>query len=100
MFSSSTQLKQWMYGSVEGVSRLRQEANTAFIGRHQKLRNIRDGDVSRFFLNFEEEKMLLIFYQNALREFCKSFQPPMPRSVIVSQQKHVFPILKHLLIVS
>jgi cyclin H len=84
MFSTSTQLDHWMYGSVDEVSRLRQEANLAFIAKHQKLRNIRDTDVSRFFLNHEEEKMLLMFYQNVLRDFCKSFQPPMPRSVIVS----------------
>ena len=84
MFTTSSQLKHWMYGSVDEVSRLRQEANSAFIAKHQKVRNVRDADVGRFFLNFEEERMLLAFFQNALREFCKSFQPPMPRSVIVS----------------
>lgn len=84
MFCRSTQLKHWMYGSVDEVSRLRQEANNAFIVKHQKLRGIRDKDVSSFFLNHEEEKMLLLFFQNALKEFCRSFQPPMPRAVIVS----------------
>lgn len=80
MFSTSSQLKHWMYGSVDEVCRLRDVANKDFIRKHKKLRNMSE----TAFLSSEEERMLLIWYQNTLKDFCRSFQPPMPRPVIVS----------------
>lgn len=35
-----------------------------------------------FFLTPEEEKLMLKRYELHLRDFCKRFQPPMPRAVV------------------
>lgn len=84
MFAKSTQHKHWMYGSVNELDRLRGEANQAYVDRHRSRTDLPDDQIFKYFLTFDEEKDLQLFYQNVLKEFCKSFQPPMPRTVVVS----------------
>lgn len=37
---------------------------------------------SEFFLSVADERLLLKQYELQLRDFCRRFEPPMPRSVI------------------
>lgn len=80
MFSSSTQGKQWIFKDEHEISRLRQEANERFIERHLDEGRSRDSKYDHF-ISPEEERIIYKHYEFALRDFCKKFQPPVPRSV-------------------
>lgn len=80
MFHTSSQKTHWMFPSPAELDQLRQEANRSFIQRHNK--SVSSHKVYNHFLTPEEEKHLLTHYQYVLREFCRSFQPPMPKSVV------------------
>ncbi|XP_064472202.1 cyclin-H-like [Ornithodoros turicata] len=81
MFSNSTQCKHWMFKDDQQVSRLRQEANCRFIERHNDESRSQDSPYEHF-LTADEERMIYKHYEFTLRDFCKKFQPPVPRSVI------------------
>nr|CAG4640952.1 EOG090X080D [Eulimnadia texana] len=76
MFSSSSQLNSWMYVDENEISRLREIANRKYIEKHST-----DRERDSYFLTAAEERTLLQSYEMRLREFCRKFQPPMPRSV-------------------
>ena len=80
MFSTSSQLKYWVFSSIDELDRLREESNQAFIRRNAK--SVSGHKVYSHFLRPDEEKALLIHYQYVLRDFCGNFKPPMPRSVV------------------
>lgn len=80
MFSTSTQANSWVFNSVEEVSKRREEANRKFIAANTNGMNVQSA--SKYFLNSNEEKILRNHYELILRKFCKSFQPPMTKSVI------------------
>lgn len=83
MFSTSSQQKYWMFSSLEELDRLRKESNEEFIKRQTKRMGERKVLSKKIeFLTPAEEKALLTHYQCSLRDFCKNFNPPMPRSVI------------------
>ncbi|KAH7951813.1 hypothetical protein HPB52_013320 [Rhipicephalus sanguineus] len=77
MFSTSTQSKCWIFKDEAQISRLRKAANDRFISR-QQIANRSPDD----FLSPEEERTIYKHYEFTLRDFCKKFQPPVPRSVI------------------
>ncbi|XP_076338318.1 cyclin H isoform X2 [Tachypleus tridentatus] len=80
MFSSSTQCKYWLFTSEQQLAKLRDEANKRFIDAHR--RGTKDDVVPSCFLTPAEERMLCKQFECTLRDFCKKFQPPMPRSVV------------------
>ncbi|XP_065285471.1 cyclin-H [Dermacentor albipictus] len=77
MFSTSTQSKCWIFKDEGQISRLRKAANDRFINRQQSANRSPDD-----FLSPEEERTIYKHYEFTLRDFCKKFQPPVPRSVI------------------
>ncbi|CAG2178985.1 unnamed protein product, partial [Oppiella nova] len=79
MFSTSTQLKHWLYGSEEELNQLRTEANQRFI-RHRVTDDL--DDVYDKYLSPAEEAVHTKHYESILRDFCRKFSPPMPKSVV------------------
>lgn len=99
MYPTSSQRKYCTFTSEQQLNELRLQHNTEFIAKHgevsvqirNKRKKIRflsyfsvflqyqaDDDI---FLTAEEERTLLRAYELHLKEFCKRFEPPMPRSV-------------------
>lgn len=80
MYPISTQRKNWTFADENELTRLREVCNQQHLTRHgsQMDESIR----KQFFLNAEEERVLLKFYEIQLMDFCKRFNPPMPRCVI------------------
>nr|CAG4643286.1 EOG090X080D [Ilyocryptus agilis] len=80
MFSTSSQRRFWMFKDETEVADARLKANLSYInsrGRHMTVNERED-----HFLSSTEEKCLITSYEHQLREFCRKFQPIMPRSVI------------------
>ncbi|XP_019877525.1 cyclin-H [Aethina tumida] len=80
MFPTSTQCKHWMFSCEEVLNQLREEANNKHIQIYG--RNVNDANKYEYFLTPDEEKIMVKNYELRLRDFCKRFQPPMPRCVI------------------
>ncbi|KAJ8923906.1 hypothetical protein NQ315_006682 [Exocentrus adspersus] len=80
MFPTSTQCKFWMFSSEEELNKLRERANIKHVQIYG--RQINDSTKYDFFLSPEEEKIMVKRYELHLRDFCKRFQPPMPRCVV------------------
>lgn len=80
MFSLSSQKKYWTFGDESDLFRLREKHNLDFIGRHGT--QLEQSLWYQYFLSAEEERILLKQYELALKEFCKRFNPPMPKCVI------------------
>ncbi|KAH3891329.1 cyclin-H-like [Dreissena polymorpha] len=79
MFASGTQKHHWMFHSTEEIVLLRQEANQRFVGDFGKGMDEQTRD--KTFLTAEEEKLMMQHFEFILREFCKKFQPTMPKYV-------------------
>ncbi|XP_015782721.1 cyclin-H isoform X2 [Tetranychus urticae] len=76
MFATSSQRKCWIFEDEKELDTLREEANARFIEAHKK-------DTPRkYFLSPIEEKTLLRQYNIVLRDFCRKFQPSMPKTVV------------------
>lgn len=80
MFSISTQYKFWLFPNENHLFTLRQKANFNFIEQYGK--NIKDETKYNFFLSPQEERMLCKYYEHILRDFCRKFQPEMPKCVL------------------
>ncbi|KAL5289079.1 CCNH family protein [Megaselia abdita] len=80
MFPNSSQKKYWSYKSVNELSALRIKQNQDFISQNQNF--MQEGQIKEYFLTPQEEYLLLKQYELYLRDFCRRFQPAMPRSVI------------------
>ncbi|XP_046678790.1 cyclin-H [Homalodisca vitripennis] len=76
MFSNSTQRKYWTFSDENELQRLRDEANQKYTKAHK----MKEGE-EWLFLSSAEERVLLLHYQLQLRDFCRKFQPAMPRAV-------------------
>lgn len=81
MFSTSSQSKYWVFKDEEYLTKLRQEANSRFVERHKDKCRSPESLQDRF-LTPEEERVIYKHYEFTLKDFCKKFQPPVPRSVI------------------
>lgn len=78
MFSESTQRRFWMNDSLESLGKLRAEAN-----KNASHAILKAGKCTQdSLLTIEEETQLIRSYLVNLREFCRKFTPPMPKSVI------------------
>jgi len=80
MFSSSTQRKHWIFENEQKISNLRMEANQQYV--NQNPHKVPDTKLANFYLTYNEERQLLRQYEQIMKDFCRKFQPPMPRSVI------------------
>ncbi|KAL3286592.1 hypothetical protein HHI36_001093 [Cryptolaemus montrouzieri] len=79
MFTTSSQCKYWMFNTEDELNDLRKNANLKHVEKYGE--QIPDADRYNYFLNAEEEKIMVKKYEHHLRDFCKRFQPPMPRCV-------------------
>lgn len=97
MFPTSTQCKHWMFSSEDELNKLREKANVKHVQIYGKniavgpvffwilvvsITKFQDNLKYEFFLTPEEERLMLRRYELHLRDFCKRFQPPMPRAVV------------------
>nr|CAG4648710.1 EOG090X080D [Polyphemus pediculus] len=80
MFSTSTQRKFWMFRDEQEIAHARVAANAKYIGSRGKLMSAAEREAH--FLSVAEEKILVSSYEVQSREFCRKFQPPMPRYVV------------------
>ncbi|KAK9685934.1 Cyclin, N-terminal domain [Popillia japonica] len=69
-----------MFSNEEEINKTRENTNLKHIQKYGK--NIPEGSRYEFFLTPEEEKLMVRRYELHLRDFCKRFQPGMPRHVI------------------
>ncbi|CAK1545395.1 unnamed protein product [Leptosia nina] len=80
MFSTSSQRKFWTFSDESELASQREKHNLEFISRHGQ--HLDEHQRYNYFLSPEEERQLLKQYELHLKEFCKRFQPPMPKGVI------------------
>ncbi|XP_037085347.1 cyclin-H-like isoform X2 [Pollicipes pollicipes] len=80
MFPTSTQKKHWMFKDDDEIFKCRQETNRRFIEKHGA--GMPEDKRAEFFLSAQEEKIVTQYYEYHLRDFCKVFQPPMPKAVL------------------
>jgi len=81
MFSNSSQLKNWMFGSEEVLMRCRDKVNKQYVAMHTSASKNHSGENLNY-LNMEEEHDVLRYFEVKLAEFCSKFKPPMPKGVI------------------
>jgi cyclin H len=77
MFATSSQAKNWMFGSEEVLNRARDIANKNYVAKHS-----RSTSEKLHYLSRQEEQDVLQYFEVKLAEFCAKFKPPMPKSVI------------------
>ncbi|KAF7663869.1 hypothetical protein LDENG_00197490 [Lucifuga dentata] len=80
MFHNSSQRKYWMFDSEENVEQMRCEANQKF--RNKVLESGKPGLTEAMFLERHEEDILFRHYEKRLLDFCNTFKPVMPKSVV------------------
>lgn len=80
MFPTSTQKKHWLFADESEIVQCRSTANQRFIGKHGP--SVAEDKRSDWFLTAAEEKTITQYYQYHLRDFCRAFQPPMPKAVL------------------
>lgn len=69
-----------MFTDEDELNNLRKKANLKHISDYGK--KIPDAEKYAYFLTPEEEKIMLKKYELHLRDFCRRFQPVMPKCVI------------------
>lgn len=81
MYTTSSQLKYWTFPATE-LEKLREEANQRYVESHSNNFQLDDESRLKFFLAVEEESRIRRFYEYELKNFCLTFQPPMPNYVL------------------
>lgn len=80
MFTTSSQKRIFTFAKDQDLTNCRVKHNQAHLLNHG---GTIDEDLKvQFFLTPDEEKILLKNYELHLIEFCKRFEPPMPRAVV------------------
>lgn len=79
MFAKSSQKQHWMFPGVSEIDKLRSEANERFTKQFGS--NMDEEEQASTFLTASEEKLLMRHFEFILREFCKKFNPTMPKYV-------------------
>ncbi|XP_037949455.1 cyclin-H-like [Teleopsis dalmanni] len=80
MFSLSSQSKFWTFASEEQLQELRIEKNAKFIETHGG--NLSLKEQTGYFLSSDEEHIFLKQWEIYLNDFCRRFDPPMPKCVV------------------
>ncbi|KAH9424765.1 hypothetical protein DERP_012749 [Dermatophagoides pteronyssinus] len=81
MFRTTTHYKYWIFDDEDELYRRRQEANHRFIRDNITLINVKPDEVPKHFLTMAEEVALVNYYLSLLRDFCRRFNPPIPKYV-------------------
>lgn len=106
MFPTSSQRRYWTFENEDEIAKLRIKHNQEFVTRHRYqlgldvissptvvqwwTRNFigfcclqfQDEECLQYFLTPNEERMLLKNYELHLKEFCRRFDPPMPKCIV------------------
>ncbi|KAH0954311.1 hypothetical protein HN011_005482 [Eciton burchellii] len=82
MFPQSSQKKYWMFSDENDLMVLREKTNAEFIAKHGA--DMTQEQKEEHFLSHIEERTLLRFYELQLRDFCRRFNPPMPRPTVAT----------------
>uniref|UniRef100_A0A182K6S6 Cyclin-H n=1 Tax=Anopheles christyi TaxID=43041 RepID=A0A182K6S6_9DIPT len=80
MYSLSSQKKFWTFKTEQELAELRVKQNISFISKHGA--SMTEEQKQAHFLSADEERLLLKQYELQLKEFCKRFEPPMPKYVV------------------
>lgn len=79
MYPTSTQKKYWTFADESELQKLREQANRNYVEIYgKKLEFMQQMDL----LSASEERIVLHKHELQLREFCRKFVPPMPRTVL------------------
>lgn len=80
MFHNSSQRKYWTFDREDEVEKKRYDANQKF--RVKAKESGKPGVSDSLFLERHEEDVLFRHYERRLLDFCNSFKPVMPKSVV------------------
>jgi len=82
MYNSSTQKKYWNYEHSEGIANSQLQANKSFTEVYLKRCRKYELTSPTEFLQYHDEKLLLIYYAKFINDVCRKFKPPVPHTVI------------------
>lgn len=99
MYPFSSQRRYWTFSSENEIAELRRKHNTEFIAKHGSTLDVvkltfflstienmsiffQEPSQKQYFLLPDEERLLLRNYELHMREFCRRFEPQMPKSVV------------------
>ncbi|XP_058126575.1 cyclin-H [Anopheles coustani] len=80
MYALSSQKKYWTFKTEQELAELRLAQNIRFIAKHGA--GMTEEQKLAHFLSADEERQLLKQYESHMKEFCKKFEPPMPKYVV------------------
>lgn len=80
MFHNSSHKNYWIFKNEDELELLRCEANQRFCKKI--LESVKSGVSESVFLKRHEEEALLRHYEKRLLDFCNTFKPVMPKSVV------------------
>lgn len=81
MYPQSSQKRNWTFANEAQLQEFRVEQNTKYIDEHEADAPS-TGSLEDYFLTPAEERLLLKQYEIYLVDFCRRFDPPMPKCVI------------------
>lgn len=81
MYPQSSQKRNWTFANEAQLQAFRVEQNTKYIDEHEA-EAPSTGSLENYFLTPAEERLLLKQYEIYLVDFCRRFDPPMPKCVI------------------
>ncbi|XP_017840901.1 cyclin-H [Drosophila busckii] len=79
MYPLSSQKRSWTFANDAQLQEFRVEQNTKYIEQHV---DEAPGELQEYFLTPAEERLLLKQYEIYLVDFCRRFEPAMPKCVI------------------
>ena len=84
MYSTSSQVKNWIFEDAKELASSREDANGRFLA--ETLGDDDDGEVDEEtkakYLTMAEERQLVQHYEYVLKDFCGKFSPAMPKYVV------------------
>lgn len=80
MYPVSSQKRSWTFANEGQLMAFRVEQNHKYVEEHEE--EAQGGDLDEYFLTPSEERLLLKQYEIYLFDFCRRFDPPMPKCVV------------------
>jgi len=80
MYPVSSQKRSWTFANEGQLMDFRVEQNNKYIESHEE--EAQGRDLEEHFLTPTEERLLLKQYEIYLFDFCRRFDPPMPKCVV------------------
>jgi len=80
MYPVSSQKRSWTFANEGQLMDFRVEQNNKYIENHEE--EAQGRDLEEHFLTPTEERLLLKQYEIYLFDFCRRFDPPMPKCVV------------------